>query len=156
MRHALGASRQGPFRATQRGLQVAYGSGQLGDSGLPGLALDQQRRALSVPSGAQRISWRAFGDSLGGSLIVDNASHKEEVHKVGRVGVIGSLSPALLQLPIRSCRLPLVSPSQAPMQRPMPPLAAVSGCRRYRTALSALDFRQAAACSPTTLAALVP
>ena len=126
--HALSASRQGPFRATHRGLQVVCGSGQAGDSGLPGLAPDQQRRALTVPSGAQHINWREFGDSLGGSLIVDNASHKEEVHKVGGPGGIGSLFRALLHLPIRSCRQPLASPPRAPMRLPLPHLLLVRRC----------------------------
>jgi hypothetical protein len=134
MRHALSASRQGPFRATHRGLQVVCGSGQAGDSGLPGLAPDQQRRALTVPSGAQHINWREFGDSLGGSLIVDNASHKEEVHKVGGPGALAACSVHC------SISLSAAAASRSPAHHGHPcayhchtcssSAAAGSGCRR--------------------------
>ena len=107
MRHARGAGRQGPFRAAQRGMLLC-GSGQGGEGGPPGPTPDQQRRALGVLSGARQISWKQLGDSLGGTLIVDNASHKEDVQKVG------SLAACLLcnlpRLLVCSCSQPRVRP----------------------------------------------
>lgn len=41
------------------------------------------RAAFTVLSGAKQFEWRAVGKQLGGTLIVDDASHKEDVHKVG-------------------------------------------------------------------------
>ena len=40
-------------------------------------------RAFTVLSGARQFEWRAVGKQMGGTLIVDDASHKEDVHKVG-------------------------------------------------------------------------
>lgn len=41
------------------------------------------RAAFTVLSGAKQFEWRAVGKQLGGTLIVDDASHKEDVQRVG-------------------------------------------------------------------------
>ena len=80
-------------RAAQRALVVLC-SGP-GNGGPPRLSGEEQRRALGVLSGARLFDWRQVGSQLGGTLIVDDASHKEEVQKVSRPK--GARQPASLQ-----------------------------------------------------------
>lgn len=68
-------------------LAVLCSGGSGGSSGGgPGgrLTPDQHRRALSVLSNTRLLNWKEWGSSLGGTLVVDDSSHKEQVQKVRR------------------------------------------------------------------------
>lgn len=67
-------------RGTQRALQVVCGSGGKGSG--PGLTADQQRRAVGILSAARNLDFRRLGNQLGGTLVVDDASHKQDVQQV--------------------------------------------------------------------------
>lgn len=46
-------------------------------------------KALSTVGGARLINWREWGSSLGGTMIVDDASHKQDVQKARRRWLAG-------------------------------------------------------------------
>ncbi len=47
------------------------------------LTPEQHKRAFSVLSNTRLLDWKQWGSSLGGTLIVDDASYKEDVQRVG-------------------------------------------------------------------------
>ncbi|EFN58812.1 hypothetical protein CHLNCDRAFT_56906 [Chlorella variabilis] len=73
-----------PSRGTQRALQVVCGSGGKGSG--PGLTADQQRRAVGILSAARNLDFRRLGNQLGGTLVVDDASHKQDVQQAIKEG----------------------------------------------------------------------
>lgn len=50
------------------------------------LTPEQHKRAFSVLSNTRLLDWKQWGSSLGGTLIVDDASYKEDVQRVGNRG----------------------------------------------------------------------
>ena len=70
--------------AARRALLVVCSAGRGEDPSrlTPSHLLTAGGRALTVLSGARQFEWRAVGKQLGGTLVVDDASHKEDVQKV--------------------------------------------------------------------------
>lgn len=100
-------------------------------------------RALSAISSARLFNFNKLGTQLGGTLVVDDASHKEEVQKVRKNAGQGCslLHTARVEVGTagrHACRLN----------------AGCLLCRLFTMAQSALASAPAAACSPTTSVAL--
>lgn len=66
--------------ASSRGTWVVLASGSGGGGRL---TPEQHKHAFSVLSNTRLLDWKQWGSSLGGTLIVDDASHKEDVQRVG-------------------------------------------------------------------------
>lgn len=81
--------------AARRALLVVCSSGRGGGGTedpirlTPSQLLPGSGRAFTVLSGARQFEWRAVGKQMGGTLIVNDAAHKEDVQKVpgGRRGL---------------------------------------------------------------------
>ncbi|KAL4443023.1 hypothetical protein ABPG77_008514 [Micractinium sp. CCAP 211/92] len=52
------------------------------------LTPEQHKRAFSVLSNTRLLDWKQWGSSLGGTLIVDDASYKEDVQRAMREGTL--------------------------------------------------------------------
>lgn len=88
-----GVAAAGSLRSTptaRRVLMVVCGGSRGGGEDpsrlTPSHLLSGGGRAFTVLSGARQFEWRAVGKQMGGTLIVDDASHKEDVHKAVRDG----------------------------------------------------------------------
>ncbi|KAL4457761.1 hypothetical protein ABPG75_012626 [Micractinium tetrahymenae] len=71
--------------------RAAHGSTWVVCSGGGGggrLTPEQHKRAFSVLSNTRLLDWKQWGSSLGGTLIVDDASHKEDVQRALREGTL--------------------------------------------------------------------
>lgn len=64
------------------------------------LSPEQHKRAFSVLSNTRLLDWKQWGSSLGGTLIVDDISYKEDVQRVG-----GLEAQSLGRQPTRQCAL---------------------------------------------------
>lgn len=93
------------LRARRALLVVCGGRGGSEDPSrlTPSHLLSAGGRALTVLSGARQFEWRAVGKQMGGTLIVDDASHKEDVQKVpgaARAGSMRALRARVRPLPL--------------------------------------------------------
>ena len=64
------------------------GGGGGGNGGPPHLTQEQQRRAVGILSAARQLDLRRLGSQMGGTLLVDDATHKAEVQQAARDGTL--------------------------------------------------------------------
>ncbi len=143
---ALGGARRGAPAAKRVLLVVCSGSrgGQdpshLTPSQLPSGGGSGGGRAFTVLSGARQFEWKAVGKQLGGTLIVDDASHKEDVQKVGAAAGEAPVQCAL-PAPHRASLPPHMLPGRKAASAVSPVARGAAGPARWKPELWLLSRR---------------